>query len=689
MNKYLLAFALSGLTISGMMAQTLGTVKTDYNFPHAETPVIVAPYFTTVYTAGNHKLSTMRGDVLKDTKNTIELMAVNPSGISVAILTRDKKGNAVLEVYGTDRENHRIMKLDERMYGIPSAMVFSNDARELIVTTNKGIYEFDVKKFNQLQHYTLPMYPTSIVASDNGYFLAMTDGEKVGIYNLQTHTMRTVLNLEEKVNDVTFSRGSDMLAVLTADGLLNVYDTRTFALRTDVDNLGEGLACAFNDTGKYIAVATGPETIRIINLVKDEKRDDIEVLTANVSDVEFIKDSRGNTLLVYPTLLSLNAKRLMDLEPYYARLVADGVDQKMAEWMKMMPGESMEAYQLRMENQAAQRRLFEDEIATGYAGDMLSMSTITLGNYDRSSQRLEVDFSNMPTIYLEVPEGDVTSFSNPDDLEFSDARYGLTADDNFELIYAKIRNKADGKTYIYDNLDRVPMNFMGSDDNVVSLDILRQQQMEEIKLQEIRQSVVEEAKHSNIISDHTNISVDSRVVPSYNANGDKILNYIVKFNYTVDPDFSVVEDFGPGKYHVNESGAASSMLKIVKEAFEGDFAQYLQPGQKVNITISGTADATPIIRKIAYDGSAGEFEEEPIYQNGQLSAITVTSKSGIESNEQLAFARAAGVKNYLEKNIDNLDKLDHDYRYNVDVSQDKGSQHRRITTEFTFIDAFK
>lgn len=679
---------MAGLALAPAYGQELGTVRTDYMFKHTETPMGVHPYSTTVFTEGEHTVATMRGDDIFSTKNLVTDMALNPAGNSFAVITKDKKGKVALEIYGTDTADHRIHKFNTNDYGYPTAVAFSADARELIVTTDKGIYEFEVKKFKPLNHFSLSMQPTAIAVSDNGYFLAMTEGSKVGIYNLQTHTMRTTLDLEEPVNDATFSDGSDMLAVVTADGVLNVYDTRNFTIRTSIDDLGEGLACAFNDTGKYISVATSPTTIKVINLVRTDESETVEVPMENVKDLAFIKDSRGNTLLAYTTTYSLGAKRMLNLEPYYARLVSDRADEKMAEWLKMMPGETMEAYQLRMENQAKQRRLFEDELSTEYAGDMLSMATITLGNYDRGSQRLEVDFSNMPTIFLEVPQEDVVSFTSPDDLEFSDARYGLTADDNFELIYAKIRNKADGKTYVYDNLDRVPMNFMTSDDNVVSLEVLRQQQMEEIKLQEIRQSVVEEAKHANVISDHTHIAVDSRVEPTYNANGDKILNYIVKFTYTVEPAFSASEDFGPGKYHVAESGAATSMLKIVKEAFDGDFAQYLRPGQAVNIAISGTADATPIVRKIAYDGSAGEYEDEPIYQNGQLQSITVTTKGGIESNEQLAFVRAAGVKDYLEKNINNIKDLNRNYRYNIDVSEDKGSEHRRITAEFTIVDAF-
>ena len=139
---------------------------------------------------------------------------------------------------------------------------------------------------------------------------------------------------------------------------------------------------------------------------------------------------------------------------------------------------------------------------------------------------------------------------------------------------------------------------------------------------------------------------------------------------------------------MDESGAASSMLKIVKEAFEGDFAQYVKDGKKLKVVISGTADATPIIRTIPYNGVYGDFVDEPIYENGDLTAITVTQADGVKENRQLAFLRAEGVKDYLKTNVGNLDKMDADYTIRVDVTEGKGSEFRRITANFMFVDVF-
>ena len=98
-----------------------------------------------------------------------------------------------------------------------------------------------------------------------------------------------------------------------------------------------------------------------------------------------------------------------------------------------------------------------------------------------------------------------------------------------------------------------------------------------------------------------------------------------------------------------------SLMKIIKNAFEGDFSKYLSEGKQVKVIVTGSADASPIRGRIAYNGQYGEFIDEPYYKDGNLDNITVTKASGITANEQLALMRAAGVKNYIEKNVTTLD----------------------------------
>ena len=129
-------------------------------------------------------------------------------------------------------------------------------------------------------------------------------------------------------------------------------------------------------------------------------------------------------------------------------------------------------------------------------------------------------------------------------------------------------------------------------------------------------------------------------------------------------------------------------MKIIKNAFEGDFAKYLSEGKQVKVIITGSADASPIRGRIAYGGQYGEYTDEPYYKDGNLDNITVTKASGITSNEQLALMRAAGVKNYIEKNVATLENTRNEYEYHVEVAKERGGEFRKINVEFVIMDAF-
>lgn len=659
-----------------------------YVFPHQETPGQIEMFSATAYTAGVHQLQTLSGHELFHFGDTIRNIALNPTGINIAVV-HEKKNKSNLEVINTNT-GLKGFKFNTRELGMPQSSCFLDDGRILAVATEKVIYLLETKKYTISRKIQTPGFTArQMVGSPNGYFLAAVDGNKVIVYNLETLAPRKTFDFDEKVTDVAFSPNNNDFGILTADGILALYNTRTFDMRKMVDNLGDGEAFAFNFDGKYIAAITGPNQIQVVNLVRDSERDVFDMTVGDFKDLTFLYDAHRNTLLAATEGPVVTVRRMPGLEPYYSKLISEEVDKKMDEWLKMMPGETMEQYKARVteEEMNRRRRLFEDEISTNFAGDLLDGAKMTFGSYDRANNVLALNFDTMPTIYLPVPEDEVTEFADPSKIRMTEVQYGILPDDTFEIVYARVHNDATGKSYIYDNLMRSVMDFMNNDD-AISLELLQQQQMEEIKLQEIRQQVVEEAKSRNVLSDHTNITVDTKVVPDYNADGDKILNYQVKFSYQVEPEYSAKEDFAPGKYHVNESGAASAMVDIIRQALEGDLAQYIQEGKKLRINLLGTADAAPIINGIAYDGAYGEVEDEPVYVDGQLSALTVTTKNGIKTNPQLALMRAMGLRDYIIKNIPSLEKMNKDYRYDVEVSEGKGGEFRRITATLTFVDAF-
>lgn len=671
--------------------ETERTLKTEYSFTFkGGQPKGIASYGSGIFTFLGDHAQTLGGKKLAALGKEVKVMEISPSGANFILISSDKKKNrgAAFKMSTADT---KIKDFKAKKLGNPITGVYTSDARRFLLATDKRLNILDARTFEPIDTMPLQFTPIDMELSDNGYYLAITDGSKVTVYNFEEKKPRQTWDFGGAICDIGFNKDNSEFAILTNDGTLTIYDTRNFLIKKELDNLGDSRAFDYNFDGKYVAVVTSPSTIEIVNIIDpDDSRDVMDIEKGGITDIKFIPDAYRRTLMAYTVNGGIDARRMLKLSPYYGKLVTEGAKEMMDEWLKMMPGESMDDYRKRIsdENRKNKMREFEDEIATRLAGNQLAMSEVSLGKYDRGQGLLGINLGNMPAIYLPVSEDDVVAFNDGKNLEFRNVKYGVTANDKFEIIYAEVYNPADGKTYIYNNLDRASLSFIEGDDNVISLEVLQQQRLEEMRLDEIRRKVIEEAKSRNVISDHTSITVDSRVEPDFDANGNRNLNYKIHFVYEVEPEFTAEEDFGPGKYKAEDSHAATAMLDIINRAFDSELSQYLNAGKKVAIKISGSADATPILYGIAYDGSYGDFDDEPVYQNDQLTVVTINPKTGIKQNEQLAFLRAYGVKNFLDKNVEKLNGMNTDYRYHISVSQDKGSQFRRISTEFTFFDVF-
>lgn len=676
------------LCISLLYAQSPVNETKSYVFPQKVTPQGFDNYlFYTCYFNDNIMYN-MRNYEFGETKDSIVTFKINPAGSSLAVIykNKDKRQVSILDLDIKDNVIHKFKDVDSA-----TAVAYSHDAKMILIATPTEVQFYETRKYTLVDRMPMPFAVTKLLISSNGYFMAAAGDNKVTVWNFEQKRVRKEYNFNVKVNDICFSGDNNSFATLTNDGMLATYSTQDFALSQTIDLQKTASRCAFHPDGKYILAINNDSQIIVINLMDLIDRSYIDSDRGGLKDLKFVVDQNNKRYyLAYNTASSLNYEDLSRLAPHYTKLLSDELNMKMNDWMKMMPNESLEDYNLRVndETRMEQMQLFEQEIATRLAGDMLSMEEITLGNYNPESNILELSFSSMPTIYLNVPTEEVNDFDNSDNLEFRNVRYGLTENDKFEMIYADVYNKVSGKTYNFNNLKRQKLDYMKSDDNFVSLELIQQSNMEQLKLEEIKEEVINLAKQENTITDHTNISVNADIVQAKDADGKNIMNYKVDFTYQVEDGFSVYEDFAPGKYKIDESGAAKAMLAIIKKALEKDFAQYIKDGKKVKVNIYGMADGMAINRKIPYDGSFGEFENEPMYKNGFLSNITVTKASGITKNEQLAYMRTMAVRDHIVKNITELGKMNTEYTHNIELATGKGGQFRRIHVEFIFIDAF-
>ena len=649
--------------------------------------------FCTAYLSDG-ALYTMRDIAINDVRK-IERIVFNPTGSSIALL----RAKNPISIYSFRDRNKKLFELKEKRKKLkakpmPVSMCYSADARSFIVGNSLGeIVIYDTKEYMPLAYIQGEAPATALAMSSNNYFIAAAAGQNIDIWNFQTKELRKAIPMPAVVKEVTFSPDAALLAVTTDDNHLTIIDTKNWDKVDIFDKLGGTLSSpSFHPEGKYISVVKDGKNIEIINLKNGVVEQDIVDPIGGVTGGRFFKINQNSEVF----LLTNRTKQMVfwdanGLNPFYGKIMGREVDAKMNEWVKMMQGESMEDYAIRVndETRIKQQQLFAQEVATALAGDRISMDNPFIDGYDASNNMLNIGFKGLPSIGLEVPSNEAGDFKDGK-MKFSNAVYVLNDKDEFELAYVEVTNETTNKVYIYDNIGRTKLTALEADENFVPLEIMQQATREEAQLAEIKEQVIEEKKQDKLITDNTQINVKTEVIPGVDANGKKILNYKVGYQYEViNKEFSAKEDFPSGGYNIERSNAAMSLMKIIKNAFEGDFAKYLSEGKQVKVIITGSADAAPIRGRLAYDGRYGEFVDEPYYKDGNLDNITVTKAGGITQNEQLALMRAAGVKTYIEKNVTTLGNTKNEYEYHVEVAKERGGEFRKINVEFVIMDAFQ
>lgn len=607
-----------------------------------------------------------------------------------AELKSDKVPSAVYVLKSGSQTFDRLIKDKVEMLSV----AFTPNGKRLAVGyANNTVKFYDTKKYEPLTSFAPGVKPALLTLSANDYFAAVTDGKSIEVWNVMDMNLRKKLQPAAAVNSISFSYDNSMMAVLTADGTVTIYDTKTFNEMNTINGLGQGIFCKFHPENKYLGVTTNRNTIVMLNLKDPDDKVEVKGQGGGLGSFNYCSDySDPNVLyLLFNSGNDLVWESLASLKDNLGQMLLEKVNTKMNEWMKKRDDESMDEYRIRVndETRAKQMLDFEHELATDMAGDIINRQNVKFGNYNTNSGMLAVDFDGLPSIMLDIPRDEIATFGEASDLAFTNTVYAINDKDEFEVIYTEVLNKQTGKKYVYDNLDRKSVTAMTLDEGFVPLELIQQSNMEEMILKDIKEKVMEKAKLENKITDHTHINVNTEVINDVDANGKNILNYKVGYNYEVEQEFVSKDDFASGRYKTVESNAAMSMLKIVEEAFSNDFAQYIKPGKRIKIKVSGSADAAPIHGTIPYDGCYGEYENELCYKNGMLSKISVGKASGITENEQLAFLRASGVKDYIANNITALKDMVTDYEYNIELSDKKGGEYRRISVEFLFFDAFE
>lgn len=676
------------LTVVGIILNASaqgGNVKVDKNliYQQSKTPVLVDNHGYTAFFTADRQVFNLKDVPISKVSGEIIDFKVNPTGYSYAVLS-GKKNKYSLTTFLSNTQGGELAKVEK--LETPSAIVYNPDGRFIYLAEKDRIEKRASSTLEITGSFKAEPNPISLLTDKDGKFIVCLYPHRIDIYNEETGVLRASLPFSSVVS-AAFSNDGDKLIVACGDGTVESYGTRDFSRINRYTDLGIPASITVHPDDKYIAMPVEGNRIQFLNLYDDFDRPYLTDTRGPHDFARFVTDKNRDIYLMFDGNEAIIYKRVSGFTPNYNQLLRDQLNDKMREWMKMRPMETEEEYRRRVNEETIekQRMLFANEIATSLAGDLLSHSAVSLGSYNPDSGLLTIIIGSLPPIYVKVPREDMSGFGNGSNLIFSNAVYGLTPADTFELIYVDIFNPTNQKSYSFDNLDRENLSMLLTDDSFVSLDLIMKSSREDVLLKGIKDRIVEDAKSKNLITEHTDINVDTRIIPTFDADGKSINNYRVEFSYRVDPGFSDNEDFPNGKYQLESSNAATSLLRIIKQAFDNEFASYIEGGKRLNIEITGSADGTPVRRVIPYDGSLGVFENEPVRVNGELNSLSV-SESGIKSNEQLAFMRAQGLRCGMLDELPQLNSMKTDYKYNIEVSEARGGEFRKVNVVLTFVD---
>ncbi|MBR1556229.1 MAG: TonB family protein [Prevotella sp.] len=694
-----LTFELKGVTIPKKSVLVTPQDLVDDDHYVKKQPRKVAGFdnnsFNVIYFSDNDVLSVNGNSILSGADSVV---AVKSSPASNGVIVQYRKGRG--RQYGVISHflngNVSQTSLKNKKESLTSAC-YRPDARRLaLAMDNKKIVILNAVNDTVVETLQSSFAPQHITYNESGNILVASANKSIEIWNMERSALRKTLTMTARVNDIAFADNDRKMLVVTDDGQLTVFDTSSFAEVLKYKGMGIAKRCRSIGDGKYAAVLASDMCVWIVNLFDTKDVMELYIGHGNTTDIGIAEGFDGDNWVIYNSNIDLvysaiGYSRIKGMKPYFRKMMEEQLASELNLWMKKMPNETLEEYRLRVneESRTAKSHELSLRFGTKMAEGVIDEPVLTLGDYNTTNGQLALHLGKMPDIFINVPSEEIGSIAaGSNKVKLKNVKYTITENDLFEVAYAEILNETNGKVYVFDKMKMDPSELTKSSSKMVPIDIIMKANMDELSLVNIKDEVISLAKQDQIISDNTHISVVAQVSPGVSADGEQILNYDVNFTYEVDQEFSSRDDFKPGRFRTEESGAAMSMLKIMKKAFETDFAKYIKEGKRVKFSITGTADASPIVRTIGYDGEYGEFVGEPVYKGSMLESLSLTREGGISDNDQLAFARAIGVQQYLEKELLNFKSMKRDYDYHVDVSKKEGSQYRRISVQCSFIDAF-
>lgn len=187
--------------------------------------------------------------------------------------------------------------------------------------------------------------------------------------------------------------------------------------------------------------------------------------------------------------------------------------------------------------------------------------------------------------------------------------------------------------------------------------------------------------------DESKLYIKADLVNGLRDDGTPELNYRFEIRYTCLNVESVTDNYPTGAYLCEESNAATAVCELTRMMIDELSKDAFKSGKHVEIKFRAATDQTPVTH-LDYRGEYGDFQYCAARYNGESVRISVSEQSGIETNAQLAFLRAQGMRDNLEKNVKGLKGTENLYYYETQSYGETGSQYRNVGVEILVHNAF-
>lgn len=187
--------------------------------------------------------------------------------------------------------------------------------------------------------------------------------------------------------------------------------------------------------------------------------------------------------------------------------------------------------------------------------------------------------------------------------------------------------------------------------------------------------------------DESKLSIKADLVSGVNSDGHAELNYRFSIEYTCRHFESLTDNYPTGAYLCEKSNASMAICELTRLMIDEVAPNYFKSGKKVDIKLKASTDITEVSH-LDYGGEYGDFRYISARYNGESVRISVSSESGINTNAQLAFIRAQGLKSNLSENVNGLKTTENNYSYDTRSYSEEGSMYRNVGIEILVHAAF-